>query len=96
MASTLAGRVAQSDLPGAGRSGIRSTRGDVVTVQDLSFEDNRTQSVPSVPAQMLSKVENSPILVKYLSLLIGLMVVLSFGVRPALGRAALAIRGEPS
>ena len=75
--------------------GFDQARGDVVSVQDLSFEDNRMQSVPSVPAEMLSKVESSPILVKYLSLLIGLMVVLSFGVRPALGKAALAIRGEP-
>jgi flagellar M-ring protein FliF len=59
----------------------------VVTVQDLSFEENRAQPAPSTPAQVLSKLEDSPLLVKYLSLLIGLMVVLAFGVRPALQRA---------
>jgi flagellar M-ring protein FliF len=75
--------------------GFDGTRGDVVTVQDLSFEENRTQAVPSVPAQMLSKVESSPVLVKYLSLLIGLTVVLLFGVRPALGKVASAIKGAP-
>jgi len=73
--------------------GFDTSRGDVVTVQDLSFEDNRMQAAPSVPAQMLSRVESSPMLVKYISLLIGLMVVLAFGVRPALGKAASAITG---
>jgi flagellar M-ring protein FliF len=75
--------------------GFDATRGDVVSVQDLSFEENRMQTIPSVPAQMLSKVEGSPVLVKYLSLLIGLMVVLSFGIRPALGKVASAIGGAP-
>jgi flagellar M-ring protein FliF len=73
--------------------GFDISRGDVVTVQDLSFEENRLQPIPSIPAQILSKVENSPLLVKYLSLLTGLLVVLAFGVRPALGRAATAING---
>jgi flagellar M-ring protein FliF len=68
--------------------GFDAARGDLVSVQDLSFEENRMQTVPSVPAQMLSKAESSPVLVKYLSLLIGLMVVLYFGVRPALGKVA--------
>jgi flagellar M-ring protein FliF len=75
--------------------GFDGTRGDVVTVQDLSFEENRMHAVPSVSAQMLSRVESSPVLVKYLSLLIGLTVVLLFGVRPALGKAASAIKGAP-
>ena len=70
--------------------GFDAARGDVVSVQDLSFEENRMQTVPSVPAQMLSKAESSPLLVKYITLLIGLMVVLSFGVRPALGKVASA------
>ena len=70
--------------------GFDAARGDVVSVQDLSFEENRMQTTPSAPAQMLSKVESSPVLVKYLSLLIGLLVVLSFGVRPALAKVASA------
>jgi flagellar M-ring protein FliF len=75
--------------------GFDATRGDVVSVQDISFEENRMQVAPSISAQVLSKVETSPVLVKYLSLLIGLIVVLSFGVRPALGKVASAIRGAP-
>lgn len=75
--------------------GFDAARGDVVSVQDLSFEENRLQTAPSAPAQMLSKAESSPVLVKYLSLLIGLMVVLSFGVRPALGKVASAKTAVP-
>ncbi|WP_348261243.1 flagellar basal-body MS-ring/collar protein FliF [Telmatobacter sp. DSM 110680] len=75
--------------------GFDATRGDVVSVQDISFEENRIQIIPSVPAQMLSRIESSPVVVKYLSLLIGLMVVLSFGVRPALGKVASAIKATP-
>jgi flagellar M-ring protein FliF len=75
--------------------GFDSSRGDVVTVQDLAFEENRSQPAPSVPAQLLSKVEASPLLVKYLSLLIGLMAVLAFGVRPALKKAAMELKGTP-
>ncbi len=75
--------------------GFDASRGDVVSVQDLSFEENHAQAVPSVSAQVLTKVESSPVLVKYLSLLIGLMVVLYFGVRPALGKLASATKGAP-
>lgn len=67
--------------------GFDSSRGDVVTVQDLAFEENGKAATPSMPAEVLSKVENSPVLVKYLSLLIALMVVLAFGLRPALRHA---------
>ncbi|MGC1423061.1 MAG: hypothetical protein WA815_11985, partial [Terracidiphilus sp.] len=73
--------------------GFDTSRGDVVTVQDLSFEANRAQPYPSAPAQVLSKLEGSPLLVKYLSLLIGLMVVLAFGVRPALQKAFSESKG---
>ncbi|MGC2615573.1 MAG: flagellar basal-body MS-ring/collar protein FliF [Terracidiphilus sp.] len=73
--------------------GFDTSRGDVVTVQDLSFEANRAQPYPSAPAQVLSKLEGSPLLVKYLSLLIGLMVVLAFGVRPALQKAVSELKG---
>jgi flagellar M-ring protein FliF len=45
--------------------------------------------------QALTKLEGSPLLVKYLSLLIGLVVVLAFGVRPALKKAVSAARSTP-
>jgi flagellar M-ring protein FliF len=60
----------------------------MLTVQDLAFEDNRTAQPISLPGQMLTTAENSPVLVKYAALLAGLLVVLAFGVRPALRRAA--------
>jgi flagellar M-ring protein FliF len=75
--------------------GFDASRGDVVTVQDLAFEENRAQPAPSMPAQVMSKVEASPLLVKYLSLLIGLMAVLAFGVRPALRKALVEGKGSP-
>ena len=67
--------------------GFDSSRGDLLTVQDLAFEENRSQSPVTPLAQWLATAENSPVLVKYAALLAGLFVVLAFGVRPALRRA---------
>jgi flagellar M-ring protein FliF len=67
--------------------GFETARGDMVTVEDLSFEENRTAMPVTLPGQMLSTVENSPVLVKYAALLLGLLVILTLGVRPALARA---------
>lgn len=76
--------------------GFDGTRGDVLTVEDLPFEDNHAQAIASTPEQVLRTAENSPVLVKYLALLLGLMVVLAFGVRPALKAARTAPRkGAP-
>ena len=67
--------------------GFEHARGDMLTVEDLAFEENRPQQPVSLPAQVLATAENSPVLVKYAALLMGLLVVLAFGVRPALRRA---------
>ncbi len=67
--------------------GFDQTRGDNLTVQDLAFEENRTAQPASLPGQALATAENSPVLVKYAALMAGLLVVLAFGVRPALRRA---------
>ena len=64
----------------------------MLTVQDLAFDDNRAQQPVSLPGQLLATAENSPVLVKYAALLAGLMVVLAFGVRPALRRANTAVK----
>ena len=76
--------------------GFDPSRGDVVTVQNLSFEENRTLPLPSLHAEVLTKLEGSPLLLKYLSLLIGLIVVLAFGVRPAMQKAVSQMKGAPS
>jgi flagellar M-ring protein FliF len=75
--------------------GFDASRGDVVTVQDLAFDDNRPQPVVGVPEQLMNSAESSPVLVKYVALLVGLLVIVAFAVRPAIRRAgtALATRG---
>ncbi len=75
--------------------GFDTTRGDVVTVQDLAFDGNQGQPSAGVPEQILNSAENSPVLLKYIALLLGLFVVVAFAVRPAIRHAgtALATRG---
>jgi flagellar M-ring protein FliF len=70
--------------------GFDSTRGDVLTIEDLAFDGNRAPPQVSVPARMLTAAERSPVLVKYFALLAGLLVIVVLGVRPALKLA----RGE--
>jgi flagellar M-ring protein FliF len=74
--------------------GFDATRGDMLTVEDLAFDQNRAQS--SVPAveKWVNTAESSPVLVKYLALLAGLLVILAFGVRPALRLAGSARSGK--
>jgi flagellar M-ring protein FliF len=67
--------------------GFDAARGDMLQVQDLAFEDNRLEKPVSLPREWLAEAENSPVLIKYAALLIGLLVVLAFGVRPALRHA---------
>ncbi|MGA2350757.1 MAG: flagellar basal-body MS-ring/collar protein FliF [Terracidiphilus sp.] len=67
--------------------GFDLTRGDLLQVEDLAFEDNRLQKPVTLEGQVLSTVESSPVLVKYAALLAGILVVVAFGLRPALRRA---------
>jgi flagellar M-ring protein FliF len=67
--------------------GFDTTRGDMVTVQDLAFDENRTQQALTWWKQLLEEMENSPVVVKYVALLLGVLVILAFGVRPAISRA---------
>jgi flagellar M-ring protein FliF len=70
--------------------GFDSTRGDMLTVEDLAFDGNRAQPPASMPAQILSTAEGSPVLVRYLAMLAGVLIVLAFGVRPAFRHAQAA------
>lgn len=77
--------------------GFDSTRGDALTVQDLAFDENRPQQAAPLPARVLTSAESSPLLVKYIALLLALLVVLILGVRPALAHArALLIEAGKS
>jgi flagellar M-ring protein FliF len=67
--------------------GFDSGRGDMLTVQDLAFDENRALPPVSPVSQAVSAAENSPLLLKYAALLLGMVVVMAFGVRPALRRA---------
>jgi len=71
--------------------GFDTTRGDVVTVQDLAFDDNRSQPPATLAQQLQRAAEDSPFLVKYSALLIGLLMVVAFGLRPAIRHAGAAL-----
>jgi flagellar M-ring protein FliF len=71
--------------------GFDSGRGDMLTVEDLAFDENRASPPGSSVSQAVSAAENSPLLLKYAALLLGMVVVMAFGVRPALRRAGSAL-----
>ena len=79
--------------------GFDSGRGDMLTVEDLAFDENRAEPQGSALSRTLFEAEHSPVLVKYVALLLGLLAVMAFGVRPALRRAAAgggkALNGAP-
>ncbi len=66
--------------------GFQSGRGDLVTVQDIGFEENHHTAVTSWLDQALALVERSPVLVKYATLLAGLLLLILLAIRPALKR----------
>jgi flagellar M-ring protein FliF len=70
--------------------GFEGTRGDMLQVEDLAFEDNRLQAPVTLPGEVLATAESSPVVVKYAALLAGLLLVMAFGVRPALRHARTA------
>jgi flagellar M-ring protein FliF len=74
--------------------GFDTSRGDMLTVEDLAFDQNRSMQPVPVAERLLNTAENSPVLVKYIALLAGLLVVLAFGVRPALRLAGPAHLGK--
>ena len=74
--------------------GFDASRGGTLTVEDLTFDGNRPEPPDSLAKQMLNTTENSPVLVKYLALLLGLFVVVAFAVRPAIRHAGTALAGK--
>ncbi|HEX4285255.1 MAG TPA: flagellar basal-body MS-ring/collar protein FliF [Terracidiphilus sp.] len=65
-------------------TGFDNARGDVLTVQDLAFDANRSPSPIPFTEKFMEATERSPVLIKYLALLLGLVVVVLLGLRPAL------------
>jgi flagellar M-ring protein FliF len=71
--------------------GFDAARGDLLTVEDLAFDGNRPDPPVAVPERVLNAAESSPMLIKYGALLIGLLVVVAFAVRPAIRHAGTAL-----
>jgi flagellar M-ring protein FliF len=67
--------------------GFDAQRGDMLTVQDLAFDDNRAPAVVSPLSRAMKEAESSPELIKYAALLAGMLLLLAFGIRPALKHA---------
>jgi flagellar M-ring protein FliF len=69
-------------------TGFDTARGDTLTVEDLAFAANRPEPPAPITEQALGQMTNivrtSPELVKYTALLVAVLAVLLFGVRPAL------------
>jgi flagellar M-ring protein FliF len=74
--------------------GFDPQRGDMLTVQDLAFDDNRAPEQVSPVARALKQAESSPVLIKCVALLIGLLVLVAFGVRPAMRKSEVKVNEE--
>jgi flagellar M-ring protein FliF len=72
--------------------GFDAGRGDLVTVQDLAFDENRKATSPSLAGQALTVVEGSPVLVKYATILVGLLLLILLVIRPAVRQARSTAR----
>ena len=68
--------------------GFNEQRGDFVTVEDLAFDDNRPQPQPTLADRAIASMHGAPEIVRYGSMLLGLVVLTAFGIRPALRRLA--------
>ena len=69
--------------------GFDSSRGDLLTIEDLPFDANHGQVPPTLLSKSLAAAEGSPVLVKYAAILAGILVIVAFGVRPAVHRLSL-------
>ncbi len=67
--------------------GYDASRGDLLTVEDLAFEGNQATIQAPMPEQVLTQIENFPVLVKYVTIFLCLLSVLLWGVRPVLRHA---------
>ena len=72
--------------------GFDPARGDVLSIEDIAFDGNRSTPPLPLPQRLLGAAESSPLLLKYLYLLLGLLAVMAFGVRPALRHLAAPAR----
>jgi flagellar M-ring protein FliF len=76
-------------------TGFDPARGDTLTVEDLPFAANRPEPPEPIAQAAVNAIQNSPELVRFMALLLGVMAVLVFGVRPALRSAATLLQPAP-
>jgi len=74
--------------------GYDLVRGDLITVQDMTFDGNVGQQPPTLTEKMMTVAASSSLLIKYLAWILGLLVVVAFGIRPAIKQAG-AIAARP-
>lgn len=68
--------------------GYDPARGDKVTVEDISFDDNGRQTAPGWFKRTLAELESVPNLLRYLSMLLAVLLVILLALRPAIARMA--------
>ncbi len=64
--------------------GFDPARGDMVTVENLPFEGNQMQTPISAPQRILQMAEQSPLVLKYGTVLAAIALLILLGIRPAL------------
>lgn len=74
--------------------GFDAIRGDVVTVQAISFEQNHDQTKPSFAKQAASFVQEWPGALRYTTLLIAVAIIVVFGIRPGIRQFTAAHKSE--
>jgi flagellar M-ring protein FliF len=72
--------------------GFDSARGDVLTIEDIAFDDNRAPEPIPLPQKLLNNAESSPLLIKYTALIACLLLVLALGIRPALRQVTAPVK----
>jgi len=55
-----------------------------VTVQNMTFDENRARPGTPLPARIYANLRSSTEILKYLCLTVGVLIVVFFGIRPAL------------
>jgi flagellar M-ring protein FliF len=67
--------------------GYDASRGDVVSVQGITFEEKQSETHVSSLSRIVSTIQTSPELLKYPTVLLGILLLITLGVRPALRQA---------
>lgn len=74
--------------------GFDATRGDVVTVQSIPFEEERKEPPPSFTKKAIASIHEWPEAVRYTTLIIAVIIVVVFGIRPGFRQFATARASE--